>query len=316
MATTARPAGRPWPRLLAFLVAGAALVPVAEWAVHAFASTSQTRAVLAESGSERHGEIGRISYSYDSVAVTADGSALDLAAAGGGHALTDLDIGSPVVVTRSAADGRVLQVRAPQGLVDLENGAGAVTLRIGGVLVAAAGLWLGRTAPRAWAAAAVLVPLGALLTVLVLPREHDIGTYPYPVQDAMHNYLDPPTTTPSDPNRSTFRVDEVVPIGARTQTGNGTVVTVTGPVQVGLPGGADPETERWFPTVRVPVHATGALPTNTFLIGEGRGRTVRLDQEPACASEGYACYAVPDGFEARYLVFRNDDVAVDLRSTP
>jgi hypothetical protein len=201
--------------------------------------------------------------------------------------------------------------------------------------VAAAALWLGRAAPRGRVAAVVLVPLGALLTLLVLPRDHDIGTYPYPGPDAMHNYLDPPTTTPRDPNSTTFRVDEVVPIGTPAEAGIGAFVTVTGPPRTGLPAGADPEIDRWFTTVHIPLraepapnarHSTHHLPTNMLLIGDGRGRTMRLDQDPACGGapqaipspfegtrEGYVCYAVPDDFRARYLVFRNDYLAVDLR---
>src|ERR1044072_5329598 len=110
MATTTRNrlARHPWLRLPPLLVAGAALVPAVEWVVHALAPTTQTRAVVVESSVERRGQVGRVSTTYDSVAVTAEGPAIDLAAAGGGDALTDVENGTPVVVTRSAADGRVL----------------------------------------------------------------------------------------------------------------------------------------------------------------------------------------------------------------
>ncbi|MCO1656506.1 hypothetical protein [Pseudonocardia humida] len=332
-----RSAANPWVRHLLLLLAGAALVLPVEWVVHAASPTADTRAVVVESSVERRGSTGRVSYIHNAVAVTADGAAIDLDAAGSGAgALAELDLGAPVVITRSAADGRVLLVRAPQTVIDVENHWGAVVLRVGCLLVAGAALWLGWVAPRAVVVAFALMPLGAALVLVVLPRQHDIGAYPYPVRDAMQHYLDPPTATPSDPNRSTFRVDAVVPIGTAVPTDLDTTVTVTGPPRTGLPAGADPGIDEVFSTVRIPVRVEPApparrarLPTVLLLLGEGRGSTVRLDQEPACAGapdavpdrhdgprEGYVCYAVPDDFEARYLVLRNDDVAVDLRSAP
>jgi hypothetical protein len=279
----------------------------------------------------------RSSDSYEAVAVTADGQAIDLAAAGAGKPLAEqLGVGDPVIIIRSAADGRILQVRGPLTTVNVENHFGMVILRVLSIGVAAAGIWLGvRSVPRRWLVSALAVGLGLLLCYGLFPRQHDIGPYGRPIPDAMEGYADPPTA--ARPGRYGGQLDAVVPIGTRVESGIATHVTVTGPPEPGLPPGADPQVGAGFATLRVPLLAEPGpdsgrygpgkdyLP-NMELIGEGLGRVTGLDLSPKCGGspegfprhfaaprEGYACFVVPDGFVPRYLVFFNDDVAVDLR---
>jgi hypothetical protein len=253
----------------------------------------------------------RSSDSYEAVAVTADGQAIDLAAAGAGKPLAEqLGVGDPVIIIRSAADGRILQVRGPLTTVNVENHFGMVILRVLSIGVAAAGIWLGvRSVPRRWLVSALAVGLGLLLCYGLFPRQHDIGPYGRPIPDAMEGYADPPTA--ARPGRYGGQLDAVVPIGTRVESG---IATIRVPL-LAEPG---PDSGRYGP-------GKDYLP-NMELIGEGLGRVTGLDLSPKCGGspegfprhfaaprEGYACFVVPDGFVPRYLVFFNDDVAVDLR---
>jgi hypothetical protein len=327
---------RLWLRMVLLIIAGAALLLPVGWVVHAGSGTTETRAVIANTDIDR-GSGYRSSDSYEAVAVTADGQAIDLAAAGAGKPLAEqLGVGDPVIIIRSAADGRILQVRGPLTTVNVENHFGMVILRVLSIGVAAAGIWLGvRSVPRRWLVSALAVGLGLLLCYGLFPRQHDIGPYGRPIPDAMEGYADPPTA--ARPGRYGGQLDAVVPIGTRVVSGIATHVTVTGPPEPGLPPGADPQVGAGFATLRVPLLAEPGpdsgrygpgkdyLP-NMELIGEGLGRVTGLDLSPKCGGspegfprhfaaprEGYACFVVPDGFVPRYLVFFNDDVAVDLR---
>jgi hypothetical protein len=331
---------RRWLRMVLLIIAGAALLQPVEWVVHAGSGTTETRAVIAHTDIERRSGY-RSSDSYEAVAVTADGQAIDLAAAGAGKLLAEqLGVGDPVIIIRSAADGRILQVRGPLTTVNVDDHVGMVILRVLSIGVAAAGIWLGvRSVPRRWLVSALAVGLGLLLCYGLFPRQHDIGPYWGPILDAMEGYADPPTAAPAE--RYGRQLAAVVPIGTRVESGDAaTHVTVTGPPEPGLPPGADPQVGAGFATLRVPLLAEPGpnsgrygpgkdhLP-NMDLIGEGLGRVTGLDLSPKCGGspegfprhfaaprEGYACFVVPDGFVPRYLVFFNDDVAVDLRGAP
>ncbi len=327
-----------WLRMILLIIAGAALLLPIDWVVHAGSGTTETRAVIAHTEiDERYGY--RSSDNYEAVAVTAEGQGIDLAAAGAGRALAELGVGTPVIITRSAADGRILQVRAPLTTVNVENHVGMVILRVLSIGVAVAGIWLGlRSVPRRWLVSALAIGLGLLLCYGLFPRQHDIGPYGGPIPDAMEGYADPPTAAPAE--RFGRQVAAVVPIGTRVESGIATHVTVTGPPEPGFPPGADPQVGAGFATLRVPLLAEPGrysgrygpgkdyLP-NMELIGEGLGRVTGLDLSPDCGGspegfpshfaaprEGYACFVVPDGFVPRYLVFFNDDIAVDLRGAP
>lgn len=327
-----------WLRIVMLIIAGAALLLPIEWVVHASSGTTETRAVIGHTYIELRSGY-RSSDSYEAVAVTPDGQAIDLAAASAGGSLAELGVGTPVIITRSMADGRILQVRAPLTTVNVDNHAGMIILRVLCIGVAAAGIWLGvRSMPRRWLVSALAVGLGLLLCYGLFPRQHDIGPYGDPIPDAMPGYADPPTAAPAE--RFGRQVAAVVPIGTRVESGIATHVTVTGPPEPGLPPGADPQVGAGFATLRVPLLAEPGrysgrygpgkdyLP-NMELIGEGLGRVTGLDLSPDCGGspegfpshfaaprEGYACFVVPDGFVPRYLVFFNDDVAVDLRGAP
>jgi hypothetical protein len=330
-----------WLRLVLLVIAGAALLEPVEWVVRAGSGTTETRAVIAYTDIERGDGYRGTDDNFEAVAVTADGQAIDLAAASAGEALAEqLAIGAPVIITRSVADGRVLQVRGPLTTVNVDNHLGMVIVRVLSIGFAAAGIWLGvRRGPRRWLVSALAVSLGMLLCYGVFPRQHDIGPYGGPIPDAMSRYADPPTAAPAE--RFGRQVAAVVPIGTRVESaGDATHVTVTGPPEPGLPPGADPRVGAGFATLRVPLLAEPGpdsglygpgrdfLPNMDF-IGEGLGRVTALDEFPTCGGSpeafpsrfaaphrGYVCFIVPDGFVPRYLVFFNDDVAVDLRGTP
>jgi hypothetical protein len=324
--------------MVLLIIAGAALLLPVEWVVHIGSGTTETRAVIAHSRID--GDFGyRGNVSYEAVAVAADGQGIDLAAAGGLPLVRELSLGDPVIITRSAADDRILEVRGPLTTVNVENSGVVVFLRVFCIGVAAVGIWLGvRGVPRRWwLVSALAVGLGLLLCYGLLPRQHDIGPYQGSIPDAMNGYADPPTAAPVDlPSR---RVHTVVPIGTRVESGTASHVTVTGPPEPGLPPGADPQVGAGFTTLRVPLLAEPRADSGQYvgmdslpsmdLIGDGLGRATPLDLSPRCGGSpegfprgiaaprrGYACFVVPDGFVPRYLVFVNDDVAVDLWGAP
>jgi hypothetical protein len=154
-----------WLRMVMLIIAGAALLLPIEWVVHAGSETTETRAVVVHTEIDRRSYGYRSSNSYEAVAVTADGQAIDLAAAGAGGSLTEqLGVGDPVIITRSAADGRILQVRGPLTTVNVENHGGMIIIRVLCIGIAAAGIWLGlRSVPRRWLVFALAIGLGLLL---------------------------------------------------------------------------------------------------------------------------------------------------------
>ena len=321
-----------WLGALALLVAGAALVPAAEWVVHAAAGTTETRGVLADVDVVERS--GRAADTYDAVAVTADGRGIALMGAGAGARLTELPLGSPVIVTRSTADGQVLEVRTPLETVDVDHHWGAIVLGVLGLAVFAAGGWFGLLLQPRRAVAALLVVAGLLGSYLALPPRHDLGPWSGWIPDAMAGYPDPPTG-PADPYGR--RVSTVVPIGTPVTQELKHRTTVTGPPEAGLPPGADPAVAAGFTVLRVPLlaepgpdagayGAEGGYVPNMILVGSGRGTVTELSRSPACAGapdalpayfaaprRGYVCFAVPDGFVPGYLVIPQSDLAVDLR---
>lgn len=242
-------------------------------------------------------------------------------------------MGTPVIVTRSTADGQVLAVRTPERTVDVAHHTGAVILVVLGLVLAACCVgfaWFSRPHP---VGAAVLVLVGLLFSYAAFLPQHDLGPSTLAVPDASAGYPDPPTGPPGPSGR---RVGAVVPVGTVVSTRPTHRVTVTGPPEPGLPPGADPGPVAGFATVRVPLLAepgpdAGAygadesyLP-NMVLTGEGRGVVTELWRSPRCGGapdalpayfaaprRGFVCFAVPDGFVPRYLVFPQADLAVDL----
>jgi hypothetical protein len=302
---------------VALALAGLTMAFLVEWAAHAVAPATTEPGVVASTDGPYDDSEGPEAEDFTIAAVLDSGQVLDIADYNSEGLREAVGVGTPVLVTRSHADGQVLGVRAPTGYVDTHDFAGSWFLRGFAVLGLACGLAVGlraRRADRWWAVAALAGSAVAFSAWIWTGPELD-RTFLLP--DGMWTYADelPPQVAIGVP----VRVQEVT-------------VTVRGTPTPGLPPGADPALAG-FETFTVPLttRAEESRYVKMELIGDGAGRAelLRGFPEPACGGAPGAlgedipagtadvvlCAVVPTGFQPRYLVLGTagpDQVALRL----
>lgn len=312
-------------------VSAAALAFPLSWALDTFGGHQDSRATITVNQRTDHRGIRYTNSRYTLEARTDTGTPLDLDYFGANGLYASLNVGDPVVVTRSTITGDVVSVRtaidsassvANLGVILLEV---LLPLALPFLLVIPLRNLLYRV-PRRVVFGVPAVAFAVSLTVVLL-NGPELGQGEPGL---------PPAATVEDPATSTT----VVTADQSVTTGN-LAVTLAGPVSDRPPAGA----AAWlhgFSVVSIPVTArlvgpntdgdhTGLLYAR--LAGDGVGRAEAVGA-PACthqsAAEGFGnavsidqgttahgvlCFVLPTGFQPRYLVLTDTDTntgAIDL----